>query len=128
MGLHWDTAEAIRQQTDEARLFIGEWQMRLSLPQWQVEVEIVRGTDHSTIYGRIFVKPYLLRAKMQLVLGSDHTFPLEEHWLEQTVIHELLHIWTNPWNTKTDTMEDDQHEAMLNRLAAAYVTLKYTAA
>lgn len=94
-----------------------EWQVRLGLAHWRIDVKTVRGVEIDNVRAQVDFnldqECALIRVKDEL----DHHgyFPLDA---EQVIVHELLHI----------VVPDTENEQAIDRLARVMVRLKHSEA
>lgn len=102
----------------ELKNLCNEWQALLGLAHWSIDVRVVRGAEIEDNRGRTDYDPVGEAAVMRLKDPMDYQgyFPCD---LEETLVHELLHLIFD----KTAT-EGDAYEQVLDRTARALVKLK----
>lgn len=95
------------------------WQERLRLQDWQVSIKVVRAMEISGNWGEVEKWPLRKQALIQLTAEADRlkTHPFYEP-IEQTLVHELLHLHTAPFDLPED---DPREEHMIHALASALV-------
>lgn len=121
---------------EDLRALCLEWQARLRLSDWQITVEYVRNkaTD-DTWWGTVCRWEAGDRwAVIQLVDPSSLDmidYPYGHYDVEETLVHELLHIYTEGIQgrqggtfPRRNTAEDTYAEQMADAVSAALVVLK----
>lgn len=112
------------------RALCAEWQERLRLLDWDVEIKHVRvhDFDHSGVAGDCDTLAVKQVAKIRVVRPEDaHPTPMCPFDEEVIVVHELLHIHLKGWKVEYDTPAEDAKEVAVHRLSEALVKLKRTA-
>jgi hypothetical protein len=104
--------------------WVWEWQTVLSLQDWLVEIEYIRGheTEDSYWEGRCHIAIKLKRAKIELLDPVDHLpVPRFPYDTEETIVHELLHLHftsfqTNDWDSPTGVAQEQAIELIARGL------------
>lgn len=93
------------------------WQALLGLAHWNIDVRVVRGAEIEDNRGRIDYDPVGEAAVMRLKDPMDYQgyFPCD---LEETIVHELLHLIFDK-----STTGGDEYEQALDRTARVLVSL-----
>jgi hypothetical protein len=102
------------------------WQQILRLQDWTITVEIKRDRDMETSRngGEIVTLPKHRRAWIYLLDPTDiRPEALPENDMEKILIHELLHIYTEPFGLPDDGPKNTVEEQMINALAEALLKL-----
>ena len=102
-----------------------EWQDRLGLAHWEIDVKLVRGVEIGNNCGQVDISTVKEQAFIRLKSPEDYHgyFPYD---MEQTLVHELLHIpMRYIVDPVDDTLEDALTEAFIERMARLLVRLKH---
>jgi hypothetical protein len=104
------------------------WQKRLRLQDWNLIVEWARKKDMKTEgNGEIWLNRSRMRGLIS-VLATDEQEPSSYGFgkenPEQTLIHELCHIFWNPFDTQNNTPLGDAEEQAVERLSTAFVEME----
>lgn len=103
-----------------------EWQKILRLQDWDVGVKLVRARDMGEgNLGEVKTNSEHKRAEISLLDPVDHD-PVRQisYDMEETLVHELLHLHFDPFLAKDETSEATAQEQAINAMATALVTLK----
>lgn len=103
------------------------WQERLRLRDWVITIRICRYHELEESIGDCLVDEHTKTALIKLMDPIDEaSVPnlLYAYSLEETMIHELLHIHLNAWEAETD-IEKTQQEWAINAIAGALMKTKY---
>lgn len=110
------------------RILCAEWQKRLRLQDWNVQVYLCPGADTS---GRTRISAQMKEARV--FICSEDTWHAD--WLgapnqEVVLVHELLHLHSRSFDSKVpaDSVEWDALETMIELTANALVEAKHQAA
>lgn len=115
-----------KRETERATKLIMEWRDRLRLGNWWISMKWVQALDAGDFYGRITIFHDKNQAVIELV--PENQYSHEDAFkptLEQTIIHELLHLRILPPSAETTTDEWRAYEANIDSLAWAIHELKY---
>lgn len=103
------------------------WQHRLRLLDWDVKVEIKRQRDMIHPEGKAGEVEMVLEQRMAWITLRDMVDiapeDQDENDLEYSLVHELLHLWTEPLGLPDDGPKKIAEEQMLNSLCRAFVKL-----
>ena len=104
-----------------------EWQQILKLVDWDVSVKIVsREEIEEGAEGRCDFVINNKTADISLIKPEGYPFDaLRPYDIEQTLVHELLHLHFAPFNADTGLKAISQEQA-INAIAGALVKLKNT--
>lgn len=112
---------------EEAEMLLEIWQRRLRLLDWDIRVDVKRAKDmsHDDSLGLCFPNPMSMSALIELLDPVDDTDsePVPYN-LEQTLVHELLHIplaGTALQDEPDDKYDHIMFERWIDRLAWALV-------
>lgn len=100
------------------------WQKRLRLQDWDIEFTVRRERDMSQtgLMGECFQAEEHRRAEIVVLDPIDHD---PETWLpydlDQTIVHELLHLHFGWLGSNDDSRETVCLEQAINALSAAFV-------
>lgn len=83
----------------ELQELCAEWQKRLRLQDWKVKVSLCRIRDIDDSYARMKTRNYFKEADIQIAEATDR--PEADPDLEQTLVHELVHIHFTQLETPT---------------------------
>jgi hypothetical protein len=108
------------------------WQELLSLRDWQVDYRIVRGEHlfnkkiHAAMQGpnnaQCFIAEQQKLAIVKILDPVDWNDDFREQDMEYDLVHELIHIHTNPCEPSEDNKPlHDRMECAINMLARALV-------
>ena len=101
------------------------WQKRLGLADWDVKVQLSRGSKMDDCQGYVDYVINRKQALIQLLVPEDYRDDngwTQDH--ERTLIHELLHLHTVWWGNKADSDERRLEEQMIHLLAKAFVSME----
>ena len=105
-----------------------EWQKRLRLADWDVDVKVVPAMDMYTtqLQGSVHWQMTERTANIKLVTPEDAAKqnPVRPYSIEETLIHELLHLHMAPF--EPDTSQQAECLAMefaINAIAGALLKL-----
>lgn len=98
------------------------WLKALRLQDWNISLCL--GGDTS-VRGRstaacIQVEPYQKQAMVRIGI-------VEGHNTEESLVHELLHLHTEPWIIEDESSDELLKEQFLNIISRTLVQLRYTA-
>ena len=101
---------------------LGYWQKRLRLQDWDVEIKVVRHYDTTEEDVRAYVEfcDNKRTARITFVDPADlgpERWPVES--LEQSLVHELLHLHMRGFEPKADTPAYTAMEQAVHALAGA---------
>ncbi|MEH2384915.1 MAG: hypothetical protein V7K14_03790 [Nostoc sp.] len=104
-----------------------EWQQRLGLLDWDVSVKIVSSEEiEEDAEGRVTWVINKKTADIKLIKPEGHPFDaLRPYDMEETLVHELLHLHFAPFNIDTGLKAISQEQA-INAIAKALVSPKNT--
>jgi len=109
---------------EELQELLVKWQKRLRLQDWDVKVFYKRHWDlPEAVDGQCRVVPTLKRAYIY-VIDPEHHEPsseeIDQHSEELILIHELLHIYFDPW-MRDETNKDriTMMEVAIQKIAEA---------
>lgn len=96
-----------------------EWQSRLGLAHWRIDVRTVRGVEIDDACGQVDFKPDKECALIRIKSPDDYHgyYPQD---IEQTIVHELLHIVFDT----VSGVDGIFYEQAIDRTARAFVRLK----
>ncbi|MBN3875211.1 hypothetical protein [Nostoc sp. JL23] len=101
-----------------------EWQQILGLMDWDVSVKIVSADYLDEAEGQITWDLGKKIADIKLVKPEGYPFDaMRPYDMEQTLVHELLHLHFAPFNADTGLKAISQEQA-INAIARALVNLK----
>ena len=111
---------------EQLRELTEEWQQRLGLMDWRLHVTLEHDADMNNKAGEVDWTLSLKQATIRLIdpetVRQSLVFPYD---LEQTLVHELLHLHSAPFDTfKTGGMKETALEVMIDKTATALVELK----
>jgi hypothetical protein len=110
---------------DELNQLCREWQERLGLLHWRVNLFIKRSHDLKVRHGECHYTLSRQQASIWLLDPNDHScycqFPYD---MEEVLVHEILHLHFAPFAAEDDTPEDTRQEQVIETLAVALVKLK----
>lgn len=101
------------------------WQARLRLQDWDVKVRVKRAADMGLGKKRACVTSQLL-SKEALVEIQDPLDYRPSVWpndMEQSLVHELLHLHFAPFEADEETAEGAAQEQAIELIACALVNL-----
>lgn len=103
-----------------------EWQKVLCLQDWGVKVKISRARELNGegLLGQVKTNIEHRRAEISLLDPIDHD-PVRQisYDMEETLVHELLHLHFDPFLAKDGTPELTAQEQAINAIAVALVGL-----
>ncbi|SRR6266852_2570024 len=102
------------------------WQRRLGLRDWTVTVKLCRARDMDDEDSNGEVQILLNHRRAFIALRDPLDVKPEYHPendLEETLVHELLHLWTEPLSLPDAGPRQVAEEQALNALAKALVAL-----
>ena len=110
---------------------LAKWQAIMRLQDWDVGIRYIRGYDMGNDLGRVTYTHTKKQANIR-VLDPDDADPewLPQQDIEQTVVHELLHLHMEPWHAEgTDHLLMEQavdaiSGTLINRDRATPITSK----
>ena len=108
------------------------WQQQLRLKDWLIDAQIVSAEelqgmgawaynkmDHENRFSQIrLVDPQWAH------LLCQNGPPLYPYNLEETLVHEMLHIHLRGWEAEPDTSAFEDHEFAINAIAQALMALE----
>ena len=98
-----------------------QWQQLLKLQDWDVSVTI-ESLDNEDIEGDV---TWVLEKKFaDIRLTSEHPDAMRPYDMEQTLVHDLLHLHFAPFDAKSKTVKAIAQEQTINAIASALVNLK----
>lgn len=114
--------------TDEdLQALVKKWQAILRLQDWDVRVRFVRHHEFSTpVNGDCKMWKQKKRADIRILHPQDQTQnpdDLDEECIENTLVHELIHLHVWWFDYRFDTPEEDHLEQAINALANALIGL-----
>ena len=99
-----------------------EWKKILGLAHWQIEVQIVHADEINNARGQNDYSFVDEQSLIRIKRAEDyHGYFLQD--MEQTLVHELLHLVLDVPSLGDDTV-NVYYEQALNRIAYALVKLK----
>ncbi len=105
-----------------ANVLLAEWQAALKLLDWDISVKIFRlhelGTEHD---GYNQIDGGLKSSRIALLWEEEKP----DYEIESTLIHELLHIHLDFWDTDSGGCEDTLKEQAIESIVKALLELKY---
>lgn len=111
---------------DELTALARKWQQRLRLQDWDVTVEIKRAREMS-LDGKAGEVVMVLEQRRAWITLRDMTDVDPEEQAdndpEVTVVHELLHLFTEPLGLPEEGPRATAEEQMLNAVSRALVAL-----
>lgn len=101
------------------------WQQRLRLADWDIKFEIVPLRDMGgTQCGMISWNLEHRIADIKVIHPDDYRKDARRPYdMEETLVHELLHIWVAPFDAEEGTPEQLAQEQAINAIAAALIKL-----
>jgi hypothetical protein len=101
------------------------WRDALGLQSWTLDVSYSRFYAMDNAYGRTTIKTCLKFAAIQLKPSLDAEDFDANFDIEQTLVHELLHIklWHHGFND-TETIEGRLDEQVIDTLSWSFVNLR----
>jgi len=119
--------KAVTLTEDELRMKCYEWQAILRLQDWDVIISIDRARDMiPDVLGQCEWTLPTKQARIRILDPVDH--PPDLKWpqdMEQTLVHELLHLHFAPFNKfEADSLEYVTMEQAIDLIAGALVRLK----
>ena|SRR3990167_3747235 len=110
---------------DELQLVCAEWQKRLRLQDWVVKAIIARNKD--LLEKTQGTCSWVIQKKMATILILDPIdYPedtIHPQDMEQTLVHELLHLHFAPFDDETGTPKEIAIEQATDCIAYALVNL-----
>lgn len=113
---------------DQLKQKCAEWQKILRLQDWDVHVSIVRDSNMKLkdVNGEC---EWVLQTKQAHIRILDPIdYPEDTRWpqdMEQTLVHELLHLHFAPFDTHADgSLEHTSMEQAIDMIAGALLSLK----
>ena len=110
---------------DGLKALCGEWQDRLGLAHWRIVASVVRKSDMGAddCDGCSRVCPERETAILQIIDPIDYVDDDIPYDAEQILVHELLHVVLDAWDTATDR-ELTQKEQALDRISRVMLEMK----
>ena len=112
---------------EKLQAMFAEWQKRLRLQDWKIYVEISRDRDMK-FEGNGGEVHWQIEAKQAVINIIDPIdYPpntMAEQDMEQTLVHELLHLHFAPFDAEHNTPADVAQEQAIHAIAEALVKLK----
>jgi hypothetical protein len=110
----------------ELDALVAEWQARLRLRDWIVEIEVVRGRDMSReeCAGELWVSENLRCATISLRDELDYDESSRPFDPEMVIVHELLHLYTRPFGLPREGPKHIAEEQMIEAVSQALVKAK----
>lgn len=121
---------------DEARALCDEWQKRLRLQDWRISVDVLRHyrmpetvCEGGTEAAHMVKHRHTKQAEITICHPDDvhPETPDKPASLEQSIIHELLHIHMDAWDPEPDCSDYWEMECAINLIADAMVALRHSA-
>jgi len=102
-----------------------EWQRILKLQDWDVLVAVPSGEAMDEAEGQVTFDLGKKIADIKLVTPEGYPFDaMRPYQMEETLVHELLHLHFAPFDAKTGTPKGVAQEQAINAIARALVNLK----
>ena len=113
----------------QAKRYLREWQRRLFLEDWTIDLRLVKPKEIDGFTGR----SYLVFALQSVVIkiakpNKDNESRIVKFCAEETLIHELLHCKYNILekdNTYESTYLDSRQHQLLEQMAKSLIMAKY---
>ena len=109
---------------------VSYWQGMLRLRDWDVKINLVRGRDLDQNTGGNC--EWVLKRRTALIKILDPIdYPPEIQWpqdIEETIVHELLHLHFAPFDHTTDDADDIAREQAISMIASGFVGLRRSSA
>lgn len=116
----YETVEQLRER-------VTYWQQVLRLQDWDVTIEFQRMRNFE-VDGRAAETTVSLCNKYALICMLDPAdYPervVEERDNDRTIVHELLHLHTEPMNVRKGRTHDVAEEQMIESLAKGFISLE----
>lgn len=112
--------------TPDLQAICSFWQKVLKLQDWRITINYerfhkMRDKAGGLVWGDVRTVPTCKRAYIHVLHPGDNEGTTEQD-VEETIVHELLHVHINEvLRNKEDEIEE---ERAINALAEAYVTLR----
>jgi hypothetical protein len=111
---------------DDVKQMTEYWQEQLGLMDWRLHVTLEHDADMNDRAGEVDWTLTLKQATIRLIhpdtIRKSLVFPYD---LEQTLVHELLHLHAAPFDTfKQGGLKNAALEVMIDKTATALVELK----
>lgn len=115
----------IYNNVDELQTACEEWQKRLRLQDWIVKATISRSSDMKNgTQGHV---NWVLQKKMATITVIDPidypTDSMHQQDMEQTLVHELLHLHFAPFDDEVDTPKEVAIEQATDCIAFSLINL-----
>lgn len=107
---------------EQLNALVAIWQKRLRLQDWDVVVKLVRSHEIPGDFARISWTLFNQMATIRFCHPGDITEQLHYHDHEQTLVHELIHLFLAPFaKTEADTLENHKLEVACDHISRALV-------
>lgn len=122
------TDRQVHLSLEEAQALCEQWQDILNLQHWRVKLKIARGNGLDLPDGTQGRCEWVIKKRSALIrlldpIDWDKTC-LWPQDMEQTLVHELLHLHFAAFDIKDDSPEDIASEQTIEALSRALVCLK----
>lgn len=101
-----------------------EWQRILKLLDWDISVKVVPHREAEEAWGNVRWNLDEKFADIKLLDPADQSGGMRPYNVEETLVHELLHLHFAPFDATTGTHEQRFQEQAINAIARALVNLK----
>ncbi|MFN6572401.1 hypothetical protein [Dendronalium sp. ChiSLP03b] len=101
-----------------------EWQQRLKLQDWDISVKVVPHRESEGAWGNVRWNLQEKFADIKLLDPNDQSDGMRPYCMEETLVHELLHLHFALFDADANTPEQLAQEQAINALARALVNLK----
>lgn len=101
-----------------------EWQRILKLQDWDVSIKVVPHREAEDAWGNVHWNFQEKIADIKLLNPADQSGGMRPYCMEETLVHELLHLHFAPFNANSGTPEQLAQEQAINAIAHALVKLK----
>ncbi|MBD2771150.1 hypothetical protein [Iningainema tapete] len=111
---------------EDWQVFCTQWQQRLKLQDWDVNVKIVSLREMGeSLSGSVTYNIGKKIADIKLIKPEDYPCDsMRPQDMEETLVHELLHLHFAPLGIENDTPEQLAEEQAINALAKALIQFK----